>query len=55
MIVLVEFDPAKNAKNLRERGIGLGRFAAMDFDTAITIDDIRRDYGERRMRVLETI
>jgi uncharacterized DUF497 family protein len=53
--VFVEFDPAKNAKNLRERGIDLGRFADMDFDTAITVDDTRRDYGERRMRVLGTI
>lgn len=27
----------------------------MDFDTAITVNDTRRDYGERRMRVLGII
>ncbi len=53
--MLVEFDPAKNAKNLRERGIGHGRFVDTDFDTAIAVDDTRRDCGERRMRVLGNI
>jgi len=50
--VLVEFDPEKNAKNLRERGIGFERFADMDFDTAISLEDTRKDYGELRLRVL---
>lgn len=49
---MFEFDEAKNARNIRVRGIAFERFADLDFDTAITIDDTRLDYGERRMRVL---
>jgi hypothetical protein len=49
---MFEFDEAKSARNIKLRGIAFGRFADLDFDTAITIDDTRRDYGERRMRVI---
>ena len=48
----IEFDPEKSAKNLRERGIGFERFADLDLNAAIIIEDTRRDYGERRIRVL---
>lgn len=48
----IEFDSAKSLKNRRERGIGFERFADMDLDTAISVEDTRQDYGERRMRVL---
>ena len=51
----IEFDPAKSAKNRRERGIGFERFAEMDLDTAVSVEDTRRDYGERRLRVLGRI
>ena len=51
-MAFVEFDPAKSAKNRRERGIGFERFADMDLDTAISVEDARKDYGERRLRVL---
>ena len=51
-MALIEFDPAKSAKNLRERGIGFDRFADMDVETAISVEDVRRKYGERRLRVL---
>lgn len=50
--MLIEFDPAKNARNLRERGIGFERVADMDFETAISSEDTRKDYGKRRLRVL---
>ena len=46
----LEFDPAKNARNIRQRGIGLDRFA-MDLGTAVSIEDTRADYGERRIRM----
>jgi len=49
---MFEFDDAKNAPNIKLRGMAFERLADLDFDTAITIDDTRRDYGERRMRVI---
>jgi uncharacterized DUF497 family protein len=53
--VLLEFDEAKSARNLKERGIGFERFGDIDFDTALTIEDKRRNYGEQRLRVLAFI
>ncbi len=52
---LIEFDPEKSTRNLRERGVGFDRFADLDFGTAIGLDDTRKDYGERRIRVLGLI
>jgi uncharacterized protein len=52
---LIDFDAAKSAKNQRDRGISFERFADMDLDTAISIEDTRKEYGERRLRVLGTI
>jgi uncharacterized DUF497 family protein len=49
---LIEFDSAKSAENLRKRGIGFERFAEMDLERAISVEDMRKDYGERRLRVL---
>lgn len=54
-MTLIDFDPAKSARNERERGIAFARFADMDFETAIAIEDSRKDYSERRLRVLGTI
>jgi uncharacterized DUF497 family protein len=47
----MEFDAAKNAANLRERGVGLVRFADMEMETTISFEDTRKDYGEPRFRV----
>ena len=52
---LFDFDPEKSARNERERGITFERIADMDFQTAIAIEDTRKDYGERRLRMLGTI
>ena len=48
----IEFDPAKNARNIRDRGLSFERAADFDFETAITVVDDRRDYGETRWRAL---
>lgn len=48
----IEFDSLKSSKNLRDRGIGFERFADVERDTAVVVEDRRQDYGERRMRVL---
>lgn len=44
----IEFDPAKSAKNVRERGLAFDLVADFDFDTALVGRDGREDYGETR-------
>ena len=50
--MVLEFDEAKNAKNVSERGISFERFADLDVETAVSSEDARKDYGEQRLRVL---
>ena len=45
------FDPAKNDRNIAERGLAFELVAALDWETALTVEDVRRDYGERRFLV----
>ena len=48
----ITFDPVKNARNIEERGLSFERVAEFDFETAVFLEDTRRDYGERRWRAL---
>lgn len=48
----VTFDPAKNARNIAERSLSFERVADLDWETAVAVEDDRRDYGERRLRVM---
>jgi uncharacterized DUF497 family protein len=48
----VTFDPAKNARNIAERGLPFERVVDLAWETAILQDDRRKDYGETRVRVL---
>lgn len=43
------YDPAKNDRNIRERGLSFARAAEFDFVTAHTEVDTRKDYGETRI------
>jgi uncharacterized protein len=45
----ITFDPAKNARNIRGRGLSFERAADFEFETAERFEDTRRDYGERRI------
>lgn len=45
----VEFDPAKNAGNIAERGLSFEQVTDFDFETAVFFTDDRRDYGETRI------
>ena len=45
----IPFDPTKNERNIRERGLSFERAAEFDFDGAVYSIDARRDYGERRI------
>jgi uncharacterized protein len=51
----ITFDPAKNARNILQRGLPFDLVADLDWDTAIAREDRRRDYGERRIQVLGLI
>lgn len=42
------FDPAKNDRNIRERGLSFESVAGFDFNTALVWADERRAYGETR-------
>lgn len=48
----VSFDPAKNERNVRDRGLSFERAADFDFESAVFQLDTRRNYGESRMRAL---
>jgi len=50
--VKIEYDPAKNERNIRERGLSFERVREFDFETAVIIEDRRRDYGEVRYQTL---
>ena len=47
----VTFDPAKNARNVAERGLPFARVADLDWETAVLREDRRKDYGETRVLV----
>ena len=44
----LDLDETKRQATLRERGLDFADVALIDWETAITFDDDRRDYGERR-------
>jgi hypothetical protein len=44
--VEIAFDPGKNERNVRERGLSFERAAEFDFETAVTFPELRN--GERR-------
>lgn len=48
----IEFDAAKNAKNIRERGISFELATAFKIDTAMIAEDCRYAYDELRFNAL---
>jgi uncharacterized DUF497 family protein len=46
--VRISFDPTKNERNVRERGLSFGAAADFDFDSALVWVDDRQPYGETR-------
>jgi uncharacterized protein len=46
--VEITFDPTKNYRNIRERGLSFQRAADFDFATALLAVDARKEYGEVR-------
>jgi uncharacterized DUF497 family protein len=48
----VDFEPAKNEKNIRERGLSFERAGDLDFASAVVHEDIRKAYPEPRFVAL---
>ena len=48
--VKITFDPVKDAANIAKHGLSLALTADLEWDTALVWPDIRKDYGEIRMR-----
>jgi uncharacterized protein len=48
--MMIDFDPNKNARNIRERGLSFLAAARIFLGNTVEADDDRRDYGERRIQ-----
>ena len=46
----IEFDPAKDARNIELRGISFEEAARFEWESALVVQDTRRNYGEPRYR-----
>jgi uncharacterized protein len=53
--VNISFDAAKSEKNVLARGIPFERAVEFAWDSALIIEDLRKDYGERRFQALGLI
>lgn len=51
----IEFDPAKDARNVQKHGVSLALAVELDWDKALTWFDTRRAYGEPRQCALATL
>jgi uncharacterized DUF497 family protein len=55
-MVDISFDSAKSEKNVLVRGVPFEQAAEFAWDSALIVEDLRKDYGERRFQALgETI
>jgi len=54
-MVNISFDSAKSEKNVLARGIPFELAAEFAWDSALIVDDLRKDYGERRFQALGLI
>lgn len=48
----ITFNPAKNALNIEQRGLPFEQVVDFEFETALFSQDLRREYGEARIRAL---
>jgi uncharacterized DUF497 family protein len=48
----ITFDPVKNDRNAVERGLSFELVAELAWEKAVSVEDTRKDYGERRLRVM---
>ncbi len=48
----VSCDPAKSERNVANRGISFEVAEQFEWDTALIVEDLRQEYGERRFSAL---
>jgi uncharacterized protein len=48
--VKIEFDPAKDARNIELLGISFEESARVEWESALVVQDTRKNYGEPRYR-----
>ncbi|WP_417909185.1 BrnT family toxin [Candidatus Electronema sp. PJ] len=48
----LSFDPEKNETNIRELGLSFTMVENFDWNSAVIVEDVREDYGERRYQTL---
>jgi uncharacterized DUF497 family protein len=53
--VPISFDPQENERNIAERGLSFELVEEFEWDSALVVEDVRRDYGERRFQALGMI
>lgn len=53
--IRIEYDLAKNKRNIKERGLSFDLARQFDFESAVIKQDIRQDYGEIRYQALGLI
>jgi len=53
--VPISFDPQKNERNIAQRGIPFEIAEDFEWDNALVVEDLRKDYGERRFQALGLI
>ena len=51
----ISFDPHKNERNIRERGLSFELASDFEFETATIQTDLREDYGEIRYVALGSL
>jgi uncharacterized DUF497 family protein len=53
--VPISFDSQKNERNIAQRGIPFEIVEDFEWDNALVVEDLRKDYGERRFQALGLI
>jgi uncharacterized protein len=51
----ISFDAAKNVRNIATRGISFEQALAFEWDSALIVEDTRKDYGEHRFQAIGLI
>lgn len=51
----ISFDPRKNERNITQHGLPFGLVEEFEWDSALVVEDTRKEYGERRFQALGLI